>query len=448
MFLLPMRISRTTQALHVFIAGAALIVAATAHAAQSQYQFQFQSQGSGNGGYQCPLSMPTIAPGCGLRCEVNNGCPRCYSDCGGYNNTTNQCSGPPSSAPQGCWYEHTNQDNNYYNSSNSYKNSNYNGYSQNSCPVYRLVCNNNGGYSSSSCSYSNTNYYDPVCGRDGRTYGNTELANCARVGIAYRGTCNGGGYSSSSCYATQQYDPVCGTDGRTYGNASLANCVGVSVSYRGVCNQFSSSQNTTNACGCSDQYSPVCGRDGWTYTNSCRATCARTSVAYQGTCSSGTYSSTPYNYNNNNNYNSNSNNWMCNCSDRYVPACGRNGQTYRNACVARCEGTSVAYGGVCNGSNTNNNRNGTIYSSAPASCNCAPYHDPVCGNDGRTYGNSCVATCLGVRISDDQACQTTNYNNTSSQCRSYGSCYNNTLCPAGTQCSNYPNYGCYAPECL
>jgi Kazal-type serine protease inhibitor domain len=442
-----MRIFRTTQALHVFIAGAALVVAATAHAAQTQYQFQFQSQGSGNGGYQCPLSMPSIAPGCGLRCEVNNGCPRCYSDCGGYGNN-GQCSAPPSSAPQGCWYEHINQDNNYYNNRSYYNDSRYNGYDRNSCPVYRLVCNN-GGYSSSSCSYVNTNYYDPVCGRDGRTYGNSELANCARVSVAYRGTCNGG-YSSSSCYATQQYDPVCGTDGRTYGNASLANCVGISVSYRGVCNQFSSS-STTNACGCSDQYSPVCGRDGWTYTNSCRASCARTTVAYQGTCSSGTYSSNPYN--NNYNYN-NSNHWMCNCSDRYVPACGRNGQTYRNSCVARCEGISVAYGGVCNGSNANSNVN--VYSSAAASCNCPPYQALVCGRDGRTYSNACVATCAGARIDYEAACQTTTnyYNNTyyntntGSQCRSYGSCYNGTLCPAGTQCSNYPNYGCYTSECL
>jgi len=123
------------------------------------------------------------------------------------------------------------------------------------------------------------------------------------------GTCGGEG----ECAVRPEgcpliFDPVCGCDETTYGNSCQAAAAGVSVASLGACDEEPVECNNDLECGrgqfcefplgecsgpgtcrevpefCPDIFDPVCGCDGRTYSNACDAASASTSLRAEREC--------------------------------------------------------------------------------------------------------------------------------------------------------------------
>jgi len=261
----------------------------------------------------------------------------------------------------------------------------------------------------------------PVCGTDGVTYGSACEARCAGVEVAQAAPCaatcapvscdtpcewgtslDGVGCPSCECRSSCSgcgtvTDPVCTYNGRTYGNRCWAECVGEVVLHWGACREecpllacdldcvpeLSVGEDGCPICACGSTAmfcavdAPVCGWNGATYSSACAALEGGVAVMMDGACPS----------------------TLCreasDCPEGMLCGVGSGVgcEGYAQGCVGVClrELACDEDGGCAAGYFCQDGR-------CQSRCACSRVYEPVCGVDGQSYDNACVAACAGIDV--------------------------------------------------
>lgn len=207
--------------------------------------------------------------------------------------------------------------------------------------------------------------FNPVCAQNGTTYWNSCYASAAGQSVYTQGFCstdNDGCIDPSQMVSPYigigQYDPVCGCNGFTYGNPGLAQAAGVTSFYSGVCSgsvnyTFTATLNAYNLgpggavitdSSCDNTNEPVCGC-GQTYFNACYAELQGCSFYVAGDCDDGCLDGIIITSVGDQIYET----LDTGCSGNYNPVCGCNGETYVNSCIAAAHGVTDWSTGACGG---------------------------------------------------------------------------------------------------
>lgn len=243
--------------------------------------------------------------------------------------------------------------------------------------------------------------YSPVCSINGLEFPNDCVAANRGAQVACRGPCPCG---ASVAAAGEQpsgpvdpvmgpcpriYSPVCGKDGMNYHNRCLAGGE-EGVACEGPCpcrrdrelrslaekvEKPAAAEAGSDAKPCPKNYAPVCGADNTTYANECVA--GDVKVACDGECPCA--KTKP-------------------CPKIYSPVCGVDDTTYSNECLAgdvkvACEGKCPCKEAAATGAD-----------GAAAGKPCPLNLMPVCGVDGTTYDNKCLAGDVKVACEGECPC--------------------------------------------
>ncbi|MDR0651121.1 MAG: hypothetical protein LBG59_07170 [Candidatus Peribacteria bacterium] len=136
--------------------------------------------------------------------------------------------------------------------------------------------------------------------------------------------------------------------------------------------------NKANLTGvCTLEYAPVCGKDLKTYGNNCALTASKTELLHEGECKAEEKPQI--------------------CTMEYAPVCGTDGKTYGNFCGLQASDAGFLFTGTCE-SNLKNLQ--CIHTEQVNLVACTREFNPVCGTDGTTYDNPCLAKAANVEYTE------------------------------------------------